>query len=259
MSKASMGTFTSTEKAEPSKNNDLEMAQARDMAERRMNKNREDKLNPETNLSLRGCVGECDLDQDKSSDKFRVSTTLAEIDSKLRQDVKMVSKDGLMTSDQKTLMTSDLVEAAEAKFNKIVSDQQANMITQSKALGEELFTSNPKLSDLSAAIMGAVLPGLLDARVIDGKPTAGWQKHIQNEGMSDIINIANKHGLFPNGQNVSDSLNKQHSAEAFTGIRELMTEGEKLVNIARSQKSIFRTMKPRADTVAGIRQRAFKK
>ena len=256
-----MATFTNEVAAEATQNNDLNIALAinKDRAAKEKKHAEEQKINPEENADLKGCVGECIVSGDTSSDKFAVSSALAEIDKQLRFDVKTVANDGLITEDNKTLLTYELVDAAEEKFNAIIEQQKSKMVAQVEEKKKQLFTSNPKLDSLSQAMLPALLPSLLDTRMIDGKPVGGWQQHVKNEAMADIINVVNKHGLFPDSKRVNTSLNEAHTPHVAESLRDLTAEGKRLIAIAKSQSQIFKTMKPSNTSVNKIKANAFKK
>jgi len=256
-----MATFTNEVAAEPTQNNDLNIAMAinKDRAATEMKHKEDQKLNPEKNNDLVACLGECTVEADTTSDKYAVSSALSQIDKQLRFDVKTVAKDGLITKDNKTLLTYELVEAAEEKFNAIIEQQKSKMLHQSEELHKQLFTSNPKLDDLGKAMLPALLPTLLDVRMIDGKPVGGWQQHVKNPAMADIILIINGHGLFPDSKRVNTSLNEAHTPQVTESLRDLAADGKKLIAIAKSQSQIFKTMKPSNTSINKIKANAFKK
>jgi len=219
--------------------------EAKDRNEARA-KAQDDAILAEPNKELIACVGECEVartspDYDKV--KADVSNNLFRINETFEADVTKINNDMSVTKEERTARRDDVIDRAEAQFDRVVDDTIDIMETRYKQADKALFSNNITLSHIDGSIIqnkefvDKLLKTPYDMMNIEhGEANGNVIVHLAKRGfLSDTFTKGNF--------NIYDGANQRFTPESYNQMKVIEQNKKSLDMILSKQKEKFRKLK----------------
>ncbi len=210
------------------------------------------------NTGISECLGDCKIESDTSSHKFKTATQLKVIDADFRHSMKMIESDDTLTSNAKILSQDTLLQDAQSKFNSIMQDQFETFDHQLKTIQAELFTNKSEEYSLSPVDIAMMNNQDYLTQLIDEPYT----KTLGKNGNARIVLELFKRGVYE-GKDVAHSLlknlNRSQTPESYSKMQDLKKNVNALNSIYQKQNSIFKKLSHSPKLVSEIKSKQYKK